>query len=317
MRSHFLVGTAAILLFCLTACGGDDTSANTSGSASGPGSSSSTGAGSGGGGGAAVPTEPDPQFVPKATGTCPEFAATGKITVTPAGIPPRDVQIWVSDAAKTKDGPLIFYWHGTGSSPVLEPPYGLGQKNIDAVVAEGGIVAAAYHDPAAGDFPWFLTIGSGKEDDLIVADEVLACAIDKVGVDMRRIHSIGMSAGGLMTTQMSFRRSGYLASVVTYSGGELGSPEMQDPDNKFAAMIFHGGATDHVVIDFQPISEKYRDDLKAQGHFAFICDHGMGHTIPVDAVDSVHQFFVDHPFGTVPDPYEGGLPAGFPSYCAL
>ena len=82
-------------------------------------------------------------------------------------------------------------------------------------------------------------------------------------------------------------------------------------------MIFHGGATDHVVIDFQPISERYRDTLLAAGHSAFTCDHGMGHAIPTDAVDSVHQFFLDHPYGTQPSPYAGGLPAGFPSYCML
>jgi len=301
----------AILLAGLSACGGDETAPSSAAAAS----SGSGTTGSGGSGGSGLPSEPDPELVPKATGACPALSE-GTITVSPDG-KARQVQLWISDAAKTLDGPLVFYWHGTGSSPVLEPPVGLGQKNIDAIKAEGGIVAAPYHDPAAGTFPWFLTTGDGPEDDLRVADEVLACAIEKVGVDMRRIHSIGMSAGGLNTTQMSFRRSGYLASVVTYSGGELSHPDEQDPSNKFAAMIFHGGTTDHVVIDFKPISEKYRDTLKGEGHFAFICDHGMGHEIPVDAVDSVHTFFVDHPFGTPPDPYANGLPAGFPTYCSL
>lgn len=306
---------ACLLAFLATACGGDDTSAATSkGSSTQTGAGGSGGSGSGGAGGS-VAAEPDAAFVPKATGPCPELTA-GTITVAPDG-KPRDVQIWISDAAKTKDGPLVFYWHGTGSSPVLEPPYGLGAEEIAQIEAEGGIVAAPYHDPAAGSYPWFLTGGNGKEDDLRVADEVLACAIEKVGVDMRRIHSIGMSAGGLNTVQMSWRRSGYLASVVVYSGGELTNPEPQDPTNLFPAMIFHGGPTDHVVIDFQPISEKYRDRLRDLGHFAFICDHGQGHSIPHDAVGSVHQFFVDHPFGTAPDPYTGALPAGFPTYCTL
>jgi predicted esterase len=273
------------------------------------------GAGGAGAGGTGNALEPDPAFLPKATGPCPDFKE-GKITVTPDG-KARDVQIWVSDAATTLDGPLIFYWHGTGGSPVNQPPNAIGASNIKAITDKGGIVAAPFHDPAAGTFPWFLTTGSGAEDDLRVADEVLACAIEKVGIDLRHIHSMGMSAGGLHTTQMSYRRSGYLASVVTYSGGKIGDPPNQDPSNKFAAMIFHGGMGDQVVIDFQPISEAYRDDLKGMGHFAFICDHGMGHKIPVDAVDSVHQFLEDHPFGTAPSPYEGGLPAGFPAYCKL
>ena len=32
---------------------------------------------------------------------------------------------------------------------------------------------------------------------------------------------------------------------------------------------------------------------------------------------SVWQFFQDHPYGTDPSPYAGGLPAGFFADCAL
>lgn len=332
---------AAFLLACLVACaagcGDDDPAApgsggsGAAGSPSGPGaggdgpgggaSSGGTGPGAGGTGSGGMPSSmPDPQFIPTVTGACPDFVSDGSGPTTMSFAPDgkaRDVEIWVSDAATRKDGPLVFYWHGTGSSPVVEPPYGLGNANVQAILDAGGIVAAPHHDPGAGQFPWFLTGGSGPEDDLRVADEVLACAIDKVGVDLRRIHSIGMSAGGLNTTQMSWRRSGYLASVVTYSGGELSKPTVQDPDNHFAAMIFHGGPSDTVIIDFQPISEKYQQTLTADGSFAFVCDHGDGHTIPTDAAASVHQFFTDHPFGTDPEPYAGGLPAGFPDYCVL
>lgn len=313
--------SSLVAVLCALGCseGSDDpgaSSAASSGQGGGASSSSSSaGAGGEGTGGSAAAPQPDPAFLPKATGPCPEFTE-GTITVTPDG-KARDVQVWIADAAKTLDGPLLFYWHGTGSSPVTEPPYGIGKANIDAITAQGGVVVAPFHDPAAGTFPWFLTTGSGAEDDLRVADEVVACAIEKVGIDVRRIHSMGMSAGGLQTAQMSYRRSGYLASVVTYSGGLIGMPPAQDPSNKFAAMIFHGGQDDHVVIDFQPISEAYRDDLRGSGHFAFICDHGMGHSIPADAVDSVHQFFEAHPFGTEPSPYAAELPSGFPSYCAL
>jgi predicted esterase len=291
-----------------TGTGGTTTSTGTGGTTTSTGTGA-TGSGGGSQGG------PDEAFLPAATGPCPEFVE-GKITVTPDG-KPRDVQIWISEAAQSLDGPLIFYWHGTGSSPVVEPPYGIDPANIAAIKDQGGIIAAPFHDPAAGQFPWFLTTGTGPEDDIRVADEILACAIEKVGVDKRRIHSMGMSAGGLQTAQMSYRRSGYLASVVTYSGGKLGVPPDQDPSNKLAAMIFHGGATDMVVIGFQAISEAYRDDLRSKGHFAFICDHGMGHSIPTDARNSVHQFLQDHPFGTDPSPYVSGLPSGFPSYCSL
>lgn len=256
-----------------------------------------------------------PTMLPAPTGTCPELAA-GDVTFAPAGVEPRAVRLYMSDAAATMDGPLVFYWHGTGSQPE-EATYGLGKDYIDEVVAQGGIIVAPYHDPAAGDFPWWLVLGE-REDDLLLADEVLACAIDQVGVDVRRIHAAGMSAGGLQTAQMSFRRSGYIASAATYSGGFIVAPPDQDPANPLSAMIFHGGVDDIVVLSFKQTSERYQAGIEDRGGFAFLCDHGMGHTIPQGAAQaSVWSFFHDHPFGTKPSPYADGLPAGFPDYCTL
>ncbi len=256
---------------------------------------------------------PSPTFIPKPTGPCPEFQE-GTLTFQPAGIPARAVRIWMSDAARTLDGPLVFYWHGTGSQPG-EAVTGIGSTQLEAIKARGGIVAAPVHDPSAGTFPWFYVSSTSRDDDFRVADEVLACAIQKVGVDVSRIHSMGMSAGGLNTTQMSYRRSGYIASVVTYSGGRVSTIPTQDPSNKFAAMIFHGGPSDQVVINFQTASQNYYNDLKSKSQFAMLCNHGNGHSIPTDARAAVWQFLQAHPFGTVPSPYAGGLPSSMPTYC--
>ena len=260
------------------------------------------------------PLHPPAGFLPAATGTCPEMTA-GMITVQPQGLAPRQARLWITDAARTLDGPLVFYWYGTNGAPA-QAMDGLGMEAIDAITALGGLVVAPVHDPAAGIFPWFL-VTTTNDTDLKVADEILACAIQKVGVDIRRIHSVGFSAGALHTTQMAYRRSGYLASVVTYSGGQVAPIPDQDPTSALNAMIFHGGASDMVVIGFQAASEQFKMSLTTAGRFAFICNHGMGHRIPTAAVGSVWQFLQDHPFGTRPSPYAGGLPAGFPSYCAL
>jgi poly(3-hydroxybutyrate) depolymerase len=256
---------------------------------------------------------PAARFIPQATGPCPVLAQ-GTVTVRPGGLA-RDVQLWMSDAAKTHDGPLVFYWHGTNGAPD-QAVAGLGAGTIAAIVAAGGIVAAPYHDPAAGMWPWYLVSGP-QELDLQVADEVLACAQAQVGIDLRRIHVVGFSAGALHAVQMAYRRAGYVASVVTYSGGQLAPIPDQDPANPLAAMIFHGGANDRVVVSFQMASETFRADLLAAGRFGFICNHGLGHRIPSDATASVWRFLQDHPFGTKPSPYAAALPAGFPGYCGL
>lgn len=259
-------------------------------------------------------TVPDTNLLPKATGACPTFAA-GKNTFAPAGMAPRDVLVSIGAEAETKDGPLVFFWHGAGGDP-SEAPGVLGPA-VAGITAAGGMVVAPYHDPAAGELPWFLSIGGKRDDDLRLADEVLACARARKGVDLRRIHSVGFSAGAMNTTQFALRRSSYVASVVVYSGAQVFVVDPEDETNKYPAMLFYGGPRDEVGVNFDDAAHAYYDWLGANGHFAMLCNHGRGHTVPTDGRASAWQFLQDHPYGAAPEPYAGALPAGFPSYCTL
>lgn len=254
--------------------------------------------------------------LPTPTGTCPDFHTTGTVTVTPDGAGTRRAQIWVGEVAESLDGPLVFFWHGAGGSP-NEAPYALSMPVIDEILAMGGVVIAPESDPAAGTFEWYLATGS-DEKDMLLADELVACANESIGIDAQHIHSIGFSAGALNTTQMSFRRASYVASVVTYSGGLIArAPATDAPDARFAAMMLFGGADDAVVINFSTATHNYANALASQGYFGFMCDHGMGHTVPAAARASAWQFLLDHPYGLRPEPYADALPDGFYSYCAL
>ena len=257
--------------------------------------------------GAATPKLPAP------TGTCPTIAP-GDVMFAPAGIPPRLVKLTFDPAMASDHGQLVIYWHATGSQPA-EATYALG-ATATAITAAGGIIAAPYSDAAAGTFEWFVVNSSPKLDDFVLADEIVACLASRI--DDAHIHSMGMSAGALQTTAVSFLRSAYVASVATYSGGmpDGFSPANQNPTNKFAALIFMGGASDNVFgLDFKAASERYLSTLTESGHFAAICDHGNGHEIPLDAAPSVAAFFTANGFGAWPSPYASGLPATFPSYC--
>lgn len=255
--------------------------------------------------------------LPTATGACPDLTTSGTVMISHAGIAARPVQIWVSAAAATMDGPLVLVWHGAGGSP-SEAPLILGDAAMSAILAAGGIVAAPTHDPVNTQLPWFLDLGS-REDDLLVADEIVACAAAAPGVDAHHVHAVGFSAGALHTAQMSFRRASYLASVVTYSGGLFTSsaPMRDAPDARFAAMILHGGPDDMVLINFQQASERYLGAMQRAGDFGFVCNHGMGHTVPAAARDSAWHFLDAHPYGELPRAYASGLPAGFYAPCML
>lgn len=262
-----------------------------------------------------TPDGPTPA-IPSPTGTCPAIVA-GDVTFAPAGMPPRQVTLSL-DGGNDTTSSLILYWHATGSAP-LEAGYSLG-TTLGEFTGNGGIVAAPYSDPAAGTYEWYLVNGSAKADDFLLADEIVACLAEAGMIDAGKIHSMGMSAGGLQTTAFSFLRSSYVASVAIYSGGLPPGVEFpdEDPGNPFAALIFFGGASDiYGTFDFAASSHAYYDALLADDRFAALCDHGGGHDIPLDAAPIVVEFFAAHPFGTSPSPYADGLPASFPAYCSL
>lgn len=288
----------------------DPSSSSTTGGA--PGSSEGGDAESGSTGEPSpVPSWGEPDSLPSPDGACPTFES-GTLEFAPGETGPRQARVWY-DPEAGGGGPLVFYWHGTGSNP-LEAEYGLGPAAIDDILMRGGMVVAPVHDPEAGQFPWYLVL-SDREDDIHLMDEIVGCAAEGPGIDASRIHSIGMSAGGLQTTQASIRRASYIASVVTYSGGLLDPETPSDaPDRPFPAMIYYGGTDDIVVISFLQTSERYRSHIADRGGYSILCDHGGGHTIP-DARDRSWQFMLDHPFDITPFPYQGNLPAWVPDYC--
>jgi hypothetical protein len=253
-----------------------------------------------------------PKNLPSPTQPCPEITE-GLVTFLGA-----TVRIWVRRGSMDLKGPLVLYWHGTVSNP-LEANLGLGAAAITEIKNQGGMVAAPRGPTGltgnqTGGVVW-------KSGDYALADEIVACAVQQVGIDTRRIHSMGMSAGGLHTSLLTYRRSGYLASVTTYSGGLvpiLPPPPSQDPANKLPAIIAHGGEKDVINnFSFKTASEKYLNNLRSAGHFAFICDHGKGHALPPGGGAMSWQFFQDHPWGASPSPYQGGLPPSMPDYCSL
>jgi poly(3-hydroxybutyrate) depolymerase len=268
----------------------------------------------------AAARSPDPKFLVAASGPCPDFK-DGYVMFAPDGMQ-RRVLLYATDHPM-QGGPLLFSWHSTLPNPEDAVTW-IGQSVIDEIKAQGGIVAAPATGYPNAVRPWDNTpMGAqGVDGDQRLMDEIVACAISKVGIDVRRIHATGMSAGGLKTAQVSFRRSGYIASVVVYSGGltDGDTPPDQDPANPVNAMILYGGPTDISPVDginYTMASRRYRDLIVAKGGFAFLCNHGGGHSVPGNSQASAWRFLQDHPFGTQPSPYAQALPPMFLSYCSL
>jgi poly(3-hydroxybutyrate) depolymerase len=257
-------------------------------------------------------------MLPTVVGTCPTLA-NGTVTVT-AGSGSIQAQIWAAAGAPA-GGPLVVYWHATGSSPNGEVPIAF---DVNAVTAAGGVIAAFVSSSRTGtttgntgDNVWF-------QSDVAFADQVVACAISQLHVDPRRIHVAGYSAGALQTVYMWFARSGYVASVISYSGGtEIGDQApMQDPTNVPPLIAAHGAmGQDMVVVDFAQASAQWEGIAKQAGGFSIDCNDGGNHlsffqTRAPNLRPVSLQFFLDHPFKVSPEPYTM-LPSGFPTYCTI
>jgi poly(3-hydroxybutyrate) depolymerase len=270
------------------------------GSAAGSGPSGAAGAGS-----VAPTTEPK---LPSATRACPTLA-TG--TIEALGVP---VQLWLGQKRDGVKPPVLFYWHGTGSVPG-EAELMLGDA-FQGILDEGGLIVSPGGSLETGD-----DTGPGVwyTGDFAVSDEILACAIEQLGIDTHRIYTAGCDAGGLQAGVMAYERSGYLAAAIPHSGGTVSTHALQDAGHVTPVMATHGADDlDIVIVSFAQTSRTLTNDLAAKGGFAVICNHQGGHCAsPLEAKSAQWQFLNDHPFGVSPEPYAAGLPQGFPTYCEI
>jgi hypothetical protein len=255
--------------------------------------------------------------IPDAPAMCPTFTNGGVARIPRASGTMVPVTIYIDPAAKSKPapgGPLIIYWHATASSPV-EVTSGFGMANITAVTAAGGVVAAPATTACNGctttdDGYWF-------EEDDVVADQIVACAIKQANIDVTHIHTLGWSAGGLHTTHVAQARSNYIASFISYSGGLFILPSMdQDPTNKVPGILTYGDpGADVVILDFNAQSKTWYTTFQPMGWYSMMCHHPGGHEVDPMIAPLSLRFFKDHPFKVNPEPYATMIPTGYPSYC--
>jgi hypothetical protein len=257
-------------------------------------------------------------MIPTPTATCPTIpnTGTGSTVLTYAG---HSITVWAG-AAPATPGPLVIYWYATGGAPSQAVSALGGQTGINKITGLGGVVVAPNTTTMSGN-----TTGNNVwyTGDLAQVDEVVACAVKQGRVDPRRIHVLGYSAGALQTVYMWYARSGYVASVLSYSGGDvtIDKTTMQDSSNIPPAVVAHGAMNMDTFgpVDFYNASHTWETDIKNVNGFDIDCNDGSTHgdtlTRFAIAPEGI-QFFLDHPYKVSPEPYASGL-TGWPSYCTI
>jgi len=264
----------------------------------------------GGGGGPVDTGDPLEPIIPEVSGECPEFKSGTATIGGTSGIS-------ISAGAKAEGtGSLIFYWHGTGST-AGEYASMMPAAVRSEITSQGGIIISFGRSKnTGGDCSGTGTFG---KDDFKIADLITACAVKNHGINPKRIYSTGCSAGGLMAGCMGIQRSNYIAAVTPNSGGiTVGYGMLQDPKRVPNVMTMNGGSGDNVIVNFGQTSAAYDNWILAKGGFAVNCVHSSGHCgAPAALQTSAWKFLKDHPFGTKPSPYAGGLPSGFHQTCKI
>jgi hypothetical protein len=277
--------------------------------AAGTGASGTGASGTGASGTGSTPTEPGvlEPTVPMVTETCPEFRSG---TITFMGLGGIVVQAGTKASAPT--APIIFYWHGTGStSGEYAGSFGAGHQGA---MSEGGVLIS-FGGTTGGD----LLSGTSTfgRSDFDLTDQLYACAVQNHNVDPRRAFSTGCSAGGLFAGGMAAARSNYIAAVAPNSGGWTTGVQFQN-DWTPALMTVHGAAgVDVVIIDFSNSSRTADMAFKQRGGFVINCDHGGGHCGGRGLAPDMWEFFKAHPYGTKPSPWASALPSGFNADCKI
>ncbi|MCA9617827.1 MAG: hypothetical protein KC731_02330 [Myxococcales bacterium] len=310
------------------ATGGSGLGAGTGGTSASGGMG--TGAGAGGPVGSCSDAPPPgaatPPPPPTYAGTCPTIT-TGSNTIQSSGNNRQFLAVLPSDPQPGKSFPLVFLWHWLGGDATGF----LEQGEVQSAADEYRFIALIPEKKGDVQFTWpmdALSSSARAEEEMVFFDDMFACVAELFPIDVNCVSSTGVSAGALFTAQLAGGRGEHLASIMSLSGGVGGVVKpWKTPAHAMPAMVLWGGRDDFcVAVDFAQASHELEKGLEADGNFVLECIHNCAHsTPPFDVPDGyptfapLWMFALDHPYW-LPEghsPYEGGLPVGYPEWCAV
>lgn len=248
---------------------------------------------------AAVDTRPAPAALTTPTGDCPTFEDDERVKMTSNGI---ERKLRVELPPELVPGlPVVFAWHPMGASSSQVVDY----LDLDTWADEAGVIVVVPDSDSDNLFDW--DFWNGEDDDDIFFDDVRSCLAEAYDIDLRRVYSTGMSAGGLMTSKLGITRGDSLAAILPMSGGTDPVIEYVTPAYPFPALLTYGGDSDTwggsgFELDFQAATLAFAEQLHGDGHFVITCNHEGGHDFPPDPVGYVEDWLLPHVYGE-PSPY--------------
>lgn len=184
---------------------------------------------------------------------------------------------------------------------------------------------------------WQLDEGSVATNvDLQFFEAMVGCLNEQYDIDPARIHSLGYSAGSVMTALLHSVYPTIVRSVICISGmwfndqaeidaiifaGLVLSPTWPPlrPEDAGTILLTHGGLTDiaAVIINLETMAQRAFPFLAQANRVVVDCAHNNGHTGSPDVgADVISRFISENPSDR-PSPYLSGGYVGWPGSCAL
>ncbi len=246
-----------------------------------------------------------------------------------AGGPRRFAVVAPEDIADGEILPVIFMWHWLGGS--AHDFY--ERSEVASAVEELRFVAVIPESKDDVLFKWpFTSLDTDErlEEEFAFFDDMLGCVDELFPIDANCVSSTGVSAGALFTGQLAGGRGEHLSSIMSLSGGVGGVVKpWTSSAHTMPAMVLWGGPKDFcVAVDFDETSKALEEGLEKDGHFVVECVHNCQHSTPPFDVPMgfptfapLWMFALDHPYwlddGASPYSEAGGLPLGYPEWCAI
>ncbi len=251
------------------------------------------------------------------TGACPDLSSSGRTTMSSNG-EDRDFYVFFPPDAGP-DLPVVYYWHPLGGTASMMVNY----LDLEQVAADNNVVLVVPDALDTNPFEWNFVAGEAEAaDDLALFDDLRTCLSDQRQIDLRRVYSTGMSAGGLWTTFLSIHRGDALASILVMSGGTGNMVQYSTPAGEpFPALLVWGGPTDifdagPLQINFTETTAAFSEQLRTDEHFVMQCEHDGGHDLPPDPVAMTVDWLLPHIYGE-PSPWRDRDPTELQDICFL
>lgn len=237
------------------------------------------------------------------------------------------------DYKQGEDLPVIFFWHWLGGDAKAFYEEAEIQKAVDTQ----RFIAVLPEEKGDLRTKWpYSRIDSESrlKEELGFFDDLLTCVAKQFGVNRHCVSSVGVSAGALWTAQLVGRRSEYLSSFISLSGGVGDSDDQfasikpwETPKRAIPGVVLWGGPDDWCIVDFDEASKNLEEELEKEGNFFIECIHNCTHAQPPmkapmgkSKYAALWDFVFEHP-GWLQEgksPYQSsGLPSDMPKWCGI